>query len=156
QRRADARARLCVRGPLADRGGADLRVSPAQRARTAARDAARRRDQGPEQGRDRGARRRLQPLFVGDLARLAVLGDQGGLRAPAHPAGREARAQALAFWERPMKLASYLVDGKPAYGVVVDDGVVTMSGRLRYSSLREALAAGALGELRKAAESARA
>ena len=55
-----------------------------------------------------------------------------------------------------MKLASYLTDGKPAYGVVVDDGVVTMSGRLRYASLREALAAGALGELRKAAESARA
>ncbi len=55
-----------------------------------------------------------------------------------------------------MKLASYLADGKPAFGVVTGDGVVTMNERLkgRYATLREALAAGALDEIRAAAQSA--
>ena len=48
-----------------------------------------------------------------------------------------------------MKLASYLADGKPAFGAVVGDGVVTLKG---YSDLRAALEAGALPELRKQAE----
>jgi len=49
-----------------------------------------------------------------------------------------------------MKLASYRIDGRAAFGAVVGDGVVTMSGRLRggAASLREALAAGALDEMR--------
>jgi 2-keto-4-pentenoate hydratase/2-oxohepta-3-ene-1,7-dioic acid hydratase in catechol pathway len=47
-----------------------------------------------------------------------------------------------------MKLASYVADGKPAFGAVVGDGVVTIRS---HGSLREALAAGALPELRKAA-----
>jgi len=51
-----------------------------------------------------------------------------------------------------MKLASYLVNGRPAFGAVVGDRVVTLNGRTRYASLREALAAGALDELRRAAQ----
>ncbi len=54
-----------------------------------------------------------------------------------------------------MKLASYVADGKPSFGVVAGDGVVTMSGRLRYATLRDALAAGAIDEIRRAADGAR-
>jgi 2-keto-4-pentenoate hydratase/2-oxohepta-3-ene-1,7-dioic acid hydratase in catechol pathway len=53
-----------------------------------------------------------------------------------------------------MKLASYLKDGKEAWGVVLDSGVVTMSGRLPYPTLKAALAAGALDAVRKAAAGA--
>ena len=55
-----------------------------------------------------------------------------------------------------MKLASYVVGGKPAFGVVTDDNVITMSGRLRSgaATLRDALAAGALEEIRDLAKSA--
>ena len=54
-----------------------------------------------------------------------------------------------------MKLASYIAGGKPSFGVVVGDGVVTMNDRLqgRYATLRDALASGVLDEMRKAAES---
>ena len=51
-----------------------------------------------------------------------------------------------------MKLASYAVDGKAAFGAVVGDGVVTLKG---YNDLRGALEAGALAELRKQAEGAK-
>jgi 2-keto-4-pentenoate hydratase/2-oxohepta-3-ene-1,7-dioic acid hydratase in catechol pathway len=54
-----------------------------------------------------------------------------------------------------MKLASYIVDGRPAFGVVVGDRLATMNGRTKYGSLREALAAGALDEIRRAAEGER-
>jgi 2-keto-4-pentenoate hydratase/2-oxohepta-3-ene-1,7-dioic acid hydratase in catechol pathway len=56
-----------------------------------------------------------------------------------------------------MKLASYIADGKSAFGVVIDDGVVTMNGRLRSgaATLREALAAGALDEIRAVAKGAK-
>src|SRR5215470_1120997 len=55
-----------------------------------------------------------------------------------------------------MKLASYIANGKPAFGVVVGDGVVTMNDRLggRYATLRDVIAAGALDELRRAAQGA--
>ena len=55
-----------------------------------------------------------------------------------------------------MKLASYLADGVPSFGAVTGDGVVTMNRRLRqrYASLREALAGGALDEMRAVAKSA--
>ncbi len=49
-----------------------------------------------------------------------------------------------------MKLASYRLDGQDTYGAVVGDGVVTLGGRT-HPTLRDALAAGALGELRAAA-----
>jgi 2-keto-4-pentenoate hydratase/2-oxohepta-3-ene-1,7-dioic acid hydratase in catechol pathway len=57
-----------------------------------------------------------------------------------------------------MKLASYVADGKQCFGVVAGDGVVTLNQRLggRYASLREALAAGALAEIKKVAEGAKA
>ena len=56
-----------------------------------------------------------------------------------------------------MKLASYVADGKRCFGVVAGDGVVTLNQRLggRYASLREALAAGALADIRKAADGAK-
>ncbi len=39
-----------------------------------------------------------------------------------------------------MKLASYIANGKPSFGVVVGDGVVTMNDKLggRYATLRDA------------------
>ena len=56
-----------------------------------------------------------------------------------------------------MKLASYRIDGEPAFGAIVGDGVVTMSGRLRGSpaTLREALAAGTLEDMRALAAAGR-
>lgn len=53
-----------------------------------------------------------------------------------------------------MKLASYGVGGRPAFGAVTASGVVTMSGRLRggAATLRDALAAGAVDEMRALAD----
>jgi 2-keto-4-pentenoate hydratase/2-oxohepta-3-ene-1,7-dioic acid hydratase in catechol pathway len=50
-----------------------------------------------------------------------------------------------------MKLASFIAEGKSRFGAVDGDGVVILNGRLggRYASLREALAAGALDDIRK-------
>jgi 2-keto-4-pentenoate hydratase/2-oxohepta-3-ene-1,7-dioic acid hydratase in catechol pathway len=57
-----------------------------------------------------------------------------------------------------MKLASYLSYGAETFGVVIGDGVVTLGGRLKggYRTLRDALTAGALDEIRKIAKSSRA
>src|SRR5579862_6977464 len=51
-----------------------------------------------------------------------------------------------------MKLASFLAGGKPTFGVVEGDGIVDVTRRLdgRFASLREALAADALDEVRRA------
>ena len=56
-----------------------------------------------------------------------------------------------------MKLASYVADGAEAFGVVSGDGVITMSNRLggHATSLREALAAGLLPQIKEAAANAR-
>jgi 2-keto-4-pentenoate hydratase/2-oxohepta-3-ene-1,7-dioic acid hydratase in catechol pathway len=56
-----------------------------------------------------------------------------------------------------MRIASYIADGKPAFGVVTDDAVVTVSDRFggRYATLREAIAGGALDEMRSLAKDAR-
>jgi 2-keto-4-pentenoate hydratase/2-oxohepta-3-ene-1,7-dioic acid hydratase in catechol pathway len=56
-----------------------------------------------------------------------------------------------------MKLASYRADGKPAFGAVVGDGLITLSERLkeRYPTLRHALEGRALDEMRKAVEGAK-
>ncbi len=56
-----------------------------------------------------------------------------------------------------MKLASYVTDGKQAFGAVTGDSVITLNDRLRarHPSLRDALAAGALEEMRGVAQSAR-
>jgi 2-keto-4-pentenoate hydratase/2-oxohepta-3-ene-1,7-dioic acid hydratase in catechol pathway len=55
-----------------------------------------------------------------------------------------------------MKLASYIAGGAPAFGVVRDGGVITMNKRLggRCATLRDALAAGLLGEIATAAQGA--
>jgi 2-keto-4-pentenoate hydratase/2-oxohepta-3-ene-1,7-dioic acid hydratase in catechol pathway len=57
-----------------------------------------------------------------------------------------------------MKLASYVANGKDAFGVVTADGVITMNGRLdpRYSALRDALTEDGLAAIRAAAKDARA
>src|SRR5260221_121974 len=54
-----------------------------------------------------------------------------------------------------MKLASYIADGKRCFGVVTGDGVVTLNHRLGAATLRDALAAGGLDEMRKANERAK-
>jgi 2-keto-4-pentenoate hydratase/2-oxohepta-3-ene-1,7-dioic acid hydratase in catechol pathway len=56
-----------------------------------------------------------------------------------------------------MRLASYVADGRPAFGVVSDSGVVTMGERLKlhHATLKDALAAGALTEIRRAAHGIR-
>src|SRR5712692_8533478 len=92
QRRLDARPRICLGGALIDRGRAALGLPAAQRPCADARQAARRRDQIPVGGRDRGAQPRLPPLFARDLADLGILGEQGRLRPPADPPRRWARA----------------------------------------------------------------
>jgi 2-keto-4-pentenoate hydratase/2-oxohepta-3-ene-1,7-dioic acid hydratase in catechol pathway len=56
-----------------------------------------------------------------------------------------------------MKLASYVVDGAEQFGVVQDDGVITMNHLFgaRAASLRDALAADMLPQIRDAARNAR-
>ncbi len=54
-----------------------------------------------------------------------------------------------------MKLASYIANGKACFGVVTGEGVLTLNQRLGAASLRDALAAGALADMRKAAEAAK-
>src|SRR5437764_15419444 len=53
-----------------------------------------------------------------------------------------------------MKLASFSAGGRISYGAVVGNGIVDLGRRLKYLSLLDALRAGALGEVRKAAASA--
>jgi 2-keto-4-pentenoate hydratase/2-oxohepta-3-ene-1,7-dioic acid hydratase in catechol pathway len=48
-----------------------------------------------------------------------------------------------------MKLLSFAVDRREAFGVVSGDGVVNMTKRLGHATLRAALAAGAIEEMRK-------
>ena len=56
-----------------------------------------------------------------------------------------------------MKVASYIADGVPAFGVVNGNGVVTMNGRLSNpcGTLREAIANGALNEMRDIAKTSK-
>jgi 2-keto-4-pentenoate hydratase/2-oxohepta-3-ene-1,7-dioic acid hydratase in catechol pathway len=56
-----------------------------------------------------------------------------------------------------MKLASYLADGRAAFGVVTSDGVITMNERLggRAAGLKEALALGLLPQIADAAAAAK-
>jgi 2-keto-4-pentenoate hydratase/2-oxohepta-3-ene-1,7-dioic acid hydratase in catechol pathway len=53
-----------------------------------------------------------------------------------------------------LKLASFSAGGRVSYGAVVGNGVVDLGRRLQHTSLLDALRAGALGEIRKAAASA--
>jgi 2-keto-4-pentenoate hydratase/2-oxohepta-3-ene-1,7-dioic acid hydratase in catechol pathway len=50
-----------------------------------------------------------------------------------------------------MKLVSYIADGRTLFGAVANDGIVNLTDRLqgRFASLRDALAAGAVPDLRK-------
>jgi 2-keto-4-pentenoate hydratase/2-oxohepta-3-ene-1,7-dioic acid hydratase in catechol pathway len=49
-----------------------------------------------------------------------------------------------------MKLLSYAVAGKPSYGALAGGGIVDLGRRTGYSTLRAALAAGAIAELQAA------
>ena len=55
-----------------------------------------------------------------------------------------------------MKLASYVADGKGAFGVVTGDGLIDMTDRLRgrYATLRDALTPDGLDAIRQAAKGA--
>jgi len=55
-----------------------------------------------------------------------------------------------------MKLASYIANGKPSFGAVVGDGVVTMNDKLggRFATLRDAIAGGAVDEMKRLANGA--
>lgn len=56
-----------------------------------------------------------------------------------------------------MKLASYIAEGREAFGAVVAGGVITLNEQLgnRYPSLRHALAANGVPEIKKATEAAK-
>jgi 2-keto-4-pentenoate hydratase/2-oxohepta-3-ene-1,7-dioic acid hydratase in catechol pathway len=56
-----------------------------------------------------------------------------------------------------MKLASYIADGKEEFGIVVGDEVITLNGVLESGAenLRDALAAGALEEMKQVAKTAK-
>jgi 2-keto-4-pentenoate hydratase/2-oxohepta-3-ene-1,7-dioic acid hydratase in catechol pathway len=56
-----------------------------------------------------------------------------------------------------MKLASFVAEGKECFGAVVGDGIVTLSGKLGFATLRDALTApGGLAAMRQAVQSAQA
>jgi len=54
-----------------------------------------------------------------------------------------------------MRVLSFRSKGKDSYGVVSGDGVVDVGAKLKYPDLRAVLAAGALAEVKKAAEGAK-
>jgi 2-keto-4-pentenoate hydratase/2-oxohepta-3-ene-1,7-dioic acid hydratase in catechol pathway len=54
-----------------------------------------------------------------------------------------------------MKLLSFSADGKELFGAVSGDGVITLNDRIGQPSLRAALDAGVMAEMRKAAQEAK-
>jgi len=54
-----------------------------------------------------------------------------------------------------MKLLSFVADGKDFFGAVSGDGVVTLNGRVGHTSLRAALAAGAMAPMQRAVKEAK-
>ena len=54
-----------------------------------------------------------------------------------------------------MKLLSFIADGKDFFGAVSGDGVVTLNGRVGHTSLRAALAAGAMAPMQRAVKEAK-
>src|SRR6202167_5157126 len=54
-----------------------------------------------------------------------------------------------------MKLLSFVADGKEFFGAVSGEGIVTLNDKVGHSSLRAALAAGAMDAMRKAARDAK-
>jgi 2-keto-4-pentenoate hydratase/2-oxohepta-3-ene-1,7-dioic acid hydratase in catechol pathway len=55
-----------------------------------------------------------------------------------------------------LKIATFTAGGRTSYGVVVGDGISDLAGKLPYASLLDVLRAGALGEVRKAADGTKA
>jgi 2-keto-4-pentenoate hydratase/2-oxohepta-3-ene-1,7-dioic acid hydratase in catechol pathway len=55
-----------------------------------------------------------------------------------------------------MKLASYVVNGQETFGIVSDDGVITLKEKLGVATLKDALARGLLSDIAKIAQSAKA
>jgi 2-keto-4-pentenoate hydratase/2-oxohepta-3-ene-1,7-dioic acid hydratase in catechol pathway len=54
-----------------------------------------------------------------------------------------------------MKLLSFTADGKASFGAMNDHGVITLAERIGQPTLRDALAAGALADMRKLAANAK-
>ena len=83
------------------------------------------------------------------MARLRIAHHR--IAAPAPPPGTAERVE-----DKIMKLASYIANGKPSFGVVTGDGVVTMNDKLggRYATLRDAIAGGAIDEMKRLANGA--
>jgi len=55
-----------------------------------------------------------------------------------------------------MRLASYNLRGRPSFGAVVDEGIVDLRARGRFSTLLDVFRAQALGQMRAAIEGVRA
>ena len=54
-----------------------------------------------------------------------------------------------------MKLATFTAEGRTSYGAVIGDGIADIGKRLKYASVLDVLRAGALDEVRKAAQGAK-
>jgi 2-keto-4-pentenoate hydratase/2-oxohepta-3-ene-1,7-dioic acid hydratase in catechol pathway len=54
-----------------------------------------------------------------------------------------------------LKLATFTANGRTSYGAVIGDGIVDLGKRAKYGGLLEVLRAGALDEVRKAAQGAK-
>src|SRR5262245_59173564 len=93
QRRLDAGSWLFLSRALDHRGGADVGLSSAQCARAVTRQALGRRDHLSAAGRDRCPQSRLQSPLAGNLARLGVLGEEGGLQSHAEPTRARSREE---------------------------------------------------------------
>jgi 2-keto-4-pentenoate hydratase/2-oxohepta-3-ene-1,7-dioic acid hydratase in catechol pathway len=55
-----------------------------------------------------------------------------------------------------LKIATFTAGARTSYGVVVGDGIADLAGKVSYASLLDVLRAGALGEVHKAANGAKA
>jgi 2-keto-4-pentenoate hydratase/2-oxohepta-3-ene-1,7-dioic acid hydratase in catechol pathway len=54
-----------------------------------------------------------------------------------------------------LKLATFTAEGRTSYGAVIGDGIADLGKRLKYASVLDVLRAGALDEVRKAAQGAK-
>ena len=68
-------------------------------------------------------------------------------------AGRCAGGRSSGTWSLlGMKLMSFVAGGRELFGAVIGDGIVTLNDRIGQPSLRAALAAGAMEDMREAAQ----
>jgi 2-keto-4-pentenoate hydratase/2-oxohepta-3-ene-1,7-dioic acid hydratase in catechol pathway len=65
------------------------------------------------------------------------------------------RVKATSSGNLALKLATFTANGRTSYGAVVGDGIADLGKRLKYGSVLDVLRAGALDEVRKAAQDAK-